>query len=53
MEEATSEGEDEAVPDGVHEVDALGELVRGLLRGGCTGIPETDCAVPGTSNDGI
>jgi hypothetical protein len=53
VEEAASEGKDEAVSDGVHEVDALRELVRGLLRGGCTGIPETDCAVPGSSNDGI
>lgn len=39
--------------DGVHKVDALGELVRGLLSGGSAGIPETDCAIPGASNDGI
>ena len=38
--------------DGVHEVDAFGELVRGLL-GGCAGVPETNCAIPGTSDDGI
>jgi hypothetical protein len=53
VEEAASEGKDEAVTDGVHEVDALRELVRGLLRGGCAGVPETDCAVPRASDDGI
>jgi len=53
VEEAASEGDDEAVSDGVHKVDALGELVRGLLGGGCAGVPETDCAVPRTSDDGI
>jgi hypothetical protein len=53
VEEAASEGDNKAVADGVHEIDALGELVRGLLGGGCTGVPETDCAIPGTSDDGI
>jgi hypothetical protein len=43
------EGDDEAVADGVHEVDALGEMVRGLLGGGCAAVPETDCAIPGTT----
>ena len=53
MEEAAGEGNDKAVADGVHEVDALGELVRGLLGSGRAGVPETDCAIPGTSDDGI
>ncbi len=51
--EAASESEDEAVADGVHKVDALGKLVRGLLRGGRTRVPEADFAIPGTGDDGI
>ncbi len=53
VKEATSESEDEAVADGVHKVDALGELVRGLLRGGRARVPEADFAIPGTGDDGI
>lgn len=39
--------------DGVLEVDTFGELVRGLLGGSYAGVPETNCAIPGTSDDGI
>jgi hypothetical protein len=53
VEEATGEGDDEAVADCVHEVDALGKLVGGLLAGGRAGVPETDCAIPGAGDDGI
>ena len=53
MKEATSESEVEAVADSVHKVDTLGELVRGLLRDGRARVPEADCTIPGTSDDGI
>jgi len=53
VEEAASECKDKAVADSIHKVNALGELVRGLLGSGCAGVPETDCAIPGTSDDGI
>ena len=53
VKKAAGECEDETVADGVHEVDAFGELVRGLLGGGCARVPETSCAIPGTSDDGI
>lgn len=53
IKKATCKAEDETVSDGVHEVDAFGELVRGLLGGGSAGVPETNCTIPGTSDDGI
>ena len=54
VEQAARECDDEAVADGVHEVDAFGERVRGLLlRGGSAGVPETDGAIPGAGNDSV
>jgi hypothetical protein len=54
MEQPAREGDDEAVADGIHGVDAFWERVRGLLlRGGRTGVPETDRAIPGPGNDGV
>ena len=53
VKQSASESKDEAMADGVHEVDAFGELVRGLLGSGCAGVPETNSAIPGTSDDGI
>ena len=53
VEQAAREGYDKAVADGVHEVDAFGERVRGLLRGRSAGVPETDRTIPGTCDDGI
>ncbi len=41
MKEATSESEVEAVADSVHKVDTLAR------------VPEADCTIPGTSDDGI
>jgi len=54
MEQPAREGNYETVADCVHEVDALWERVRGLLlRGGGTGVPETDRAIPGPGNDSV
>jgi hypothetical protein len=54
MEQTAREGDDEAVADSIHEVYAFWERVRGLLlRGGGTGVPETDRAIPGPGNDGV
>jgi len=54
MEQPAREGDDEAVADSIHGVDAFWERMRGLLlRGGGTGVPETDRAIPGPSNDGV
>ena len=53
VEQATRKGDDKAVADSVHEVDAFGESVRGLLRGRSAWVPETDRTIPGTSDDGI
>ncbi len=54
VEQAARECDDEAVADGVHEVDAFRERMRGLLlRGGSAGVPEADGAIPGASNDSV
>ena len=53
VEQAAREGDDKAVADGVHEVDAFGESVRGQLRGRSAWVPETDCTIPGTCDNRI
>ena len=53
VEQAARKGDDKAMADGIHKVDAFGERVRGLLRGRGAGVPETDRTIPGTCDDGI
>jgi hypothetical protein len=53
VEETARESKNEVVTNGVHEVDTLGELVRGLLFSSRAWVPKPDGAIPGTSNDGV